>query len=145
MVRHPGACAVVALTPDGEVLLVRQFRQAVRQPLLEIPAGILDVQGEDGPACAARELMEETGYRVARIEPLATIHTSPGFADERIEIFLAETGREPSAPPGEDGIDTIRLPLAEAVAAAKDGRITDAKSIAGLLLAAGRRLAPAPT
>lgn len=88
VVRHPGACAVVALTETGEVLLVRQMREPVREALLEIPAGIYDVEAEDPSGCAARELMEETGYRAAALQPLATMYTSPGFADERIDVFL---------------------------------------------------------
>ena len=62
VVRHPGACAVVALTTDGDVLLVRQMREAIRQVVLEVPAGIFDIDGEDAGTCAARELLEETGY-----------------------------------------------------------------------------------
>src|SRR3989442_11107747 len=79
VVRHPGACAVVAFTPEGDVLLVRQFREAIRQELLEIPAGIFDVEGEAGADCAARELLEETGYRATTIEHVGSIYTSPGF------------------------------------------------------------------
>jgi 8-oxo-dGTP pyrophosphatase MutT (NUDIX family) len=67
VVHHPGACAVVALTQRGEVVLVRQIREAVREALLEIPAGILDVEGEDPASCAARELLEETGFRAGEL------------------------------------------------------------------------------
>jgi ADP-ribose pyrophosphatase len=142
VVHHPGACAVVARTADGEVVLVRQFREAVRRPLLEIPAGIFDVAGEDGAGCAAGELLEETGYRAVRLELLASIYTSPGFADERIELFLAEAERE--GQPGEDGIEVVTMPLDQATQAIDDGWIVDAKTVVGLLLAAARgRDAPA--
>lgn len=136
VVHHPGACAVVALAPAGEVILVRQLREAVRRPLLEIPAGIFDVAGEDGAGCAARELLEETGYRAARVEPLATIYTSPGFADERIELFLAEA--EPGRGGGEDGVEVVIMPAERALRAVDDGEIVDAKTVVGLLMLAQR-------
>ncbi len=134
VVRHPGACAVVAVTPDRDVILVRQFREAVRASLLEIPAGIRDVDGETGGACAARELLEETGHEVRSIAPITSILTSPGFADERIDLFGAEASGEPVVRPVEEGVETVLMRFADAVAAAGDGRITDAKSVAALLL-----------
>lgn len=132
---HPGACGVVALTGSGDVLLVRQMREAVREALLEIPAGILDKEGEDAADCAARELLEETGHRAASIEPLATIYTSPGFADERIQLFGAQVADGDPEGKGEDGVEVVRMPLAAAVAEIERGAIKDAKSVAGLLLA----------
>jgi ADP-ribose pyrophosphatase len=136
IVHHPGACAVLALTAADKVVLVRQYREAVRESLLEIPAGVMDVQGEDGAGCAARELLEETGYRAAApLEPLGWIFTSPGFADERIELFVARdvVPSEPGPRPDED-IEVVLLPLAEAARAIADGRIVDAKTIVALLL-----------
>src|SRR5262249_60093886 len=103
IVHHPGACAVVALTTAGEVVLVRQFRPAVGRALLEIPAGVMDVAGEDAATCAVRELLEETGYRPVRpLEPLGPILTTPGFTDERIELFLARDVEPGTAGPGAD-------------------------------------------
>jgi ADP-ribose diphosphatase len=136
VVHHPGACAVVALVGSGEVLLVRQMREAVREELLEIPAGLYDVAGEDPAGCAARELFEETGYRAGTLEPLATVYTSPGFADERIDLFV--TTAEDEGGPGEDGVEVVRVPFAEALAAIRDGRIKDAKTVSGLLMAQER-------
>jgi ADP-ribose diphosphatase len=136
VVRHPGACAVVAFTPEGEVLLVRQFREAVRQELLEIPAGIYDVEGEDPGGCAARELLEETGFRAAGLEALGTIYTSPGFTDERIDLFMARA--EDADGPVEEGVELVRLPFAHAIRAVQDGRIEDAKTVCALLLARDR-------
>jgi ADP-ribose pyrophosphatase len=138
VVRHPGACAIVALTSEGEVLLVRQFREAVRETLLEIPAGVLDVDGEDPAACAARELLEETGYRASNLRALGSIYTSPGFADERIHLFQAEARPSGDA---EDGVEVVLTPYQEALAAVFDGRIKDAKTVAGLLVI--RRWTPA--
>jgi ADP-ribose pyrophosphatase len=134
IVHHPGSCAVVALV-QGDVLLVRQYRDAIDQETLEIPAGIRDVDGEDAAGCAARELLEETGYRAARLEPLASIHASPGFVDERIDVFLGDA--EPAGR-SEAGIEVVRMPLDRAVEAVRTGEITDAKSAVGILLAAGR-------
>jgi ADP-ribose pyrophosphatase len=139
VVHHPGACGVVALTPAGEVVLVRQFREAVRQALLEIPAGIRDQDGEPPAACAARELLEETGYTATGMEPLASILTSPGFADERIELFVAEASDGPQSPATEPEVETVVMPLEDALAAVRDGTIADAKTMVALLLA-GQRL-----
>jgi ADP-ribose diphosphatase len=135
IVRHPGSCAAVALI-GNDVLLVRQYRDAVEESLLEIPAGTRDVPGEGPAECAAREILEETGHRVTSIEDLGSIYMSPGFLAERIELFLAHV--EPAGG-GEDEIEVIRMPLADAVEAVRDGRIRDAKSAVALLLASGRR------
>lgn len=140
VVHHPGACAVMAVTASGDVLLIRQMREAVRGPLLEIPAGILDVDGEDGAACAARELAEETGYSARDVMPLGSIYTSPGFSDERVDLFLAEAeppvGGEPS---GEAGIEVVIMSLEDALGAVRSGAIVDAKTVVALFLAADRR------
>ena len=132
VVHHPGAVGVVAISGD-DVILVRQLREAVRHDLLEIPAGILDIEGEDPEDAAARELREETGLRAVSVERLGVIHTSPGFTDERIELFVARAEREGDP---EEGITLVRMPFDEAVAAVRDGRITDAKTMVALLLAA---------
>ena len=133
VVRHPGACGVVAITAGGEVVLVRQLREAVRESLLEIPAGIFDVEGESAAVCAARELMEETGYRAENVKPLTAIYPSPGFTDERIELFSAEA--VPDSRGQEEEVETVLMPFAEAVRAIREGRIADAKTVAALLLA----------
>lgn len=138
VVRHPGAAAVLAVTPQDDVLLVRQFRPAVRRALVEIPAGLLDVRDEDALTCAARELFEETGYRHASIELLGGIYTSAGFTDEYIHLFLARTEAEPVGTP-EAGIELLRKPFEEMVRAARAGRVSDAKTALALLLAAARQ------
>jgi nudix-type nucleoside diphosphatase (YffH/AdpP family) len=136
VVRHPGAAGIVALTEDSEVVLVRQLREAVGERLLEIPAGILDVEGEAPEATAIRELREETGYRASDLEPLGSIYTSPGFADERIELFVGNA--EPEGGPESD-VEVVTVSFAEAVSMVIDGRVSDAKTVAALLLAALRR------
>ena len=82
VVRHVGAAAVLPLTPDGDVILVRQLRPAIREALLEVPAGLLDHPDEDAAGCAARELLEETGYAHASMAHLARVFTTAGFSDE---------------------------------------------------------------
>jgi ADP-ribose pyrophosphatase len=138
VVRHPGAAAILPVTPDGDVLLVRQFRPAIRGPLEEIPAGVLDMDGEDPLGCAARELFEETGYRHRSLEFLGGIYTSAGFADEYIHLFEARTGDRQEGSP-EEGIEVLRRPLDEMVSAARAGRVRDAKTAVALLLAGARR------
>lgn len=142
IVGHPGAVAIVALDDTDRVLLVRQFRTAVGATLLEIPAGTLDVDPasgaiEDPDLAAARELEEETGQRAGRWHKLGAFWTAPGFATELMHLYLAtelrpaEGGR--LGPDEDEELVAVRVPLAEAVAAAEDGRIVDAKSIVGLL------------
>ena len=137
VVRHPGAAGVLPLTPNGDVLLVRQFRPAVRQELTEIPAGLLDVEGEDALTCAARELFEETGYRHETIEFLGGYYSSAGFTDEYVHLFWARTRSAPEGGP-ESGIQIVVMPFDRLVASARAGRIRDGKTALALLLAAGR-------
>ncbi|MGD9857183.1 MAG: NUDIX hydrolase [Planctomycetaceae bacterium] len=88
VVERPEAVAIVALTISGQVVLVRQWRQSVGRHTIEIPAGIVD-NAESVGETAARELLEETGYRAARMTPIATLFASPGYSDERIHLVLA--------------------------------------------------------
>ncbi len=150
---HPGAVAIVAVDPEGCLLLVRQYRHPAGRALLEIPAGTLDRDPgtgatEDPDAAARRELEEETGFRAASWERLADFWTAPGFATERMFLYLA-TDLVPAGPdrldPDEDEtLELIRLPWREAVAAAERGEIGDAKSIIGIFWLARRMEAPTP-
>jgi ADP-ribose pyrophosphatase len=135
--RHVGAAAVLPVLPDGDVLLVRQFRPAIRRELVEVPAGLLDVEGEDALTCAARELFEETGHRHRTIEFLGGVYTTAGFSDEYIHLFWALAEPEPSREP-EDGVTLLRKPFREMAMAARSGRIRDAKTALALLLAEAR-------
>lgn len=142
VVEHRGAAVIVPLEA-GDVLLVRQFRYAVGQALLEVPAGTLE-PGEPPLEAARRELREEVGVEAAHWEPLAVLFPSPGVMTEVMHLFLA-TGLSPQHPratPGADLADeqlTVeRVPLREAVERVVRGEITDAKSVAGILLAARR-------
>jgi ADP-ribose pyrophosphatase len=139
LVHHRGAAAVVPVLEDGTVLLVRQYRYATGGWLLEIPAGKID-GGEPPEACAARETEEETGYRAGKLEPLGWIWTTPGFADEKIWLYLA-TNLEPAEQGLEDDevLSIETMPLEEAVEKAYRGEIHDAKSAVALMRAGARR------
>ncbi|MEL7158441.1 MAG: NUDIX hydrolase [Actinomycetota bacterium] len=140
IVRHPGAVAVVAVD-DGDLFLVNQYRACLDANLWEIPAGKRDVAGEPPEVTAARELEEEVGLRAGSIEPLITIHHSPGFCDEFGYIFLAtdlESVPQALEGPEEQHMVVARVPVANAVEMAMDGRVTDAKSVAAILAAAHR-------
>jgi len=130
------AVAVVPVTPEGDVVLVRQFRPPVRADLTEIPAGLLDVEGEDALTCAGRELFEETGYQYTEIAFLGGVYVSPGFTDEYMHLFWAHTEAVPRGVP-EPGIEVVRMPLYLAVAQARAGKVRNATTALGLLLAAG--------
>jgi len=132
-VRHPGAVVMVALFDDGRVLLERQFRYPHGRDFIELPAGKLE-PGEPHLETAKRELLEETGYVAADWRRLGVLHPSVGYTDEAIELFLAKglTKQEARLDDGEF-LEVLELPLVEAIAMVRDGRITDAKSIAGLL------------
>ncbi|MCA0375810.1 MAG: NUDIX hydrolase [Gemmatimonadetes bacterium] len=143
MIRHPGASAVVPAlgewAGDPEVLLIRQYRYAAEGYLYEVPAGRLD-PGESPAACAHRELQEETGYRAARVEPLFTMYTTPGFTDETIHLFLA-TGLTPgdAAREADEFMELVPMRLSAALELVRRGDIRDAKTALALLYAAAFR------
>lgn len=138
VVEHPGAVGAVALTDAGEVLLVRQWRHAVGEVVLEIPAGTRD-QDETAEQCMSRELAEEVGRRPGRLVSLGAIYVSPGYSNETIHLFLATELTEATAHADfDEAIHVIALPLDEALTMCRDGRIRDGKTAAGLLLAAER-------
>jgi ADP-ribose pyrophosphatase len=132
-IRHPGAVAILALFDDGRVLLERQFRYPHARDFIELPAGKLE-PGEPHLESAKRELLEETGYIAEEWSRLTVIHTAIAYTDEAIEIFLARklTKTTPKLDAGEF-LETITVPFSEALAMVRDGRITDAKTVTGLL------------
>jgi ADP-ribose pyrophosphatase len=133
IVEHRGAVVIVAVDHQGRVLLVRQFRKAVEQELLELPAGTLD-PGEGAQACALRELQEETGFQAGKLESLGVFYSSPGFCTELLHLFLA-TELRPGHLSGDDDedIEVIAVPLAHIPQLIASGEIKDAKSVVGLL------------
>ena len=137
VVEHRGAVVIVPLTGDGTVLLVRQFRQAVGQELLELPAGTLE-QGETPEACARRELADEVERAAGRWELLLRFFPSPGILTEEMHVFLAQDLRPAAAEREEEDLRVEPLPLREARRRIGSGEIRDAKSIVGLLLACER-------
>lgn len=140
VVAHPGAVAVVPII-DDDVIMIEQHRAPVGRPLVEIPAGKLDIPGEDRRDTAERELEEEIGFTPGRLVHLIDLLTTPGFSDECITIYLAtDLEAVPARPVGaeEHHARLVRMRLEEAVQQVRRGVISDAKTVAGLLLAAGR-------
>jgi ADP-ribose pyrophosphatase len=133
VIRHPGAVAVVPLLDESHVILIHQYRHAVGSFIWEIPAGTLS-EGEEPLDCARRELREETGYDPGSLRKLGEIVPVPGYADERIHIYLATDLKSASQHLDEDEVlDVKAVPLARALAMIDDGEIVDAKTIVGLL------------
>ena len=137
-IEHPGAAAIVALLNSTEVVLVRQYRHALKNYIWEIPAGTLD-PGEPVLDCARRELAEEAGYTASEWQKLGEITPVPGYSDERIHLFLAtELTAANQHLDADEVLAAHRVPLANAIAMIGTGEIQDAKSICGLLLAQHR-------
>lgn len=133
LVTHPGAAVILPILDDGRVLLISNYRFAVDGDLLELPAGTIDPP-EPAVECARRELAEETGYRAAEMSPLVSFYSTPGICDEILHAFVA-TGLadgEAALEPGER-IKPAPMELDEALAAVRDGRVTDGKTIVTLL------------
>ncbi len=138
IIRHPGAAAIVPVMDDHTVLLLKQYRHAVGGFIWEIPAGTLE-PGEDARRCAERELTEETGYTARHFERLAQITPLPAYSDERIHLFLATGLTKATQNLDADELLTVHhLDLSQAIQMIAKGEIQDAKTIAGLQLAAGR-------
>ena len=139
LVRHSGAAAVVPVLgqhddSDPLIVMLRQFRYATGGEIYEIPAGRPDRPGEPWEDVAARELEEETGYVAGRLRRLNTIYTTPGFTDERIHVFLAtELAKGDADLDADEFVEVVPRPLSAVMDSIRDGRIIDAKSVAGLL------------
>jgi ADP-ribose pyrophosphatase len=133
IVRHPGAVVIVPILPDSRVVFVKNYRVAVEETLIELPAGTLD-HDEPPLETAKRELAEETGYRAGKIEHLLTFRMSPGILDETMHLFLATelTPGEMALEAGEE-IEPFLCPWSDALKLAETGEIRDAKSLVGLL------------
>ena len=137
-IRHPGAAAIVPFVDSRHVVLVRQYRYPAGRHFYEIPAGKIDA-GETPLRTARRELREECGYRAGRWEAVGTIHPCIGYSDERIVLYAARgLVRVGSALDEDEHLETITMSFASALRWVREGRITDVKTISGLLLAAGR-------
>jgi 8-oxo-dGDP phosphatase len=139
VVGHPGAVAVVALDDEGKVVLVNQYRPAIRARLDELPAGLLDVDAEPALHAAQRELAEETGLAAEEWNVLIDLHSSPGMTDEAVRVYLARglssIGSDFEAEHEELTMTAFREPLSEAVRRVLSGGMTNASAVAGILAA----------
>lgn len=133
IVAHPGAAVILPILDDGRVVMIRNYRWGPGVELLELPAGTLEPP-EPPLECARREVEEETGYRARRLEPLLKFYTSPGICSELMHAFVA-TGLE-EGPTRHEPLENIRverMSIDDALAAVREGRIMDGKSVATLL------------
>jgi len=141
IIRHPGASAIVPIlgdpnAADPELVLIRQYRYAAGGYVYEIPAGRLN-EGEAPQECAARELVEETGYRAGQVEHLYTMFTTPGFTDERIHLFRATDLHDgPAAREPDEFMSVERMSLSKALGLIRNGEISDSKTALAILYAA---------
>lgn len=135
-IKHQGAAAVLPILPNGDIILVKQYRYPIGKVTLEIPAGKLDSPDEEPLVCATRELSEETGYTAANYQKLTTLATTVGFSNEYIHIYLA-TGLTSGKQHTDDDefINVVTMPLSEAMAMIDNGTIYDAKSVTAILMA----------
>ena len=136
-----GGAAVVPVLPDGQILLVRQYRSSVEREMLELPAGAKDFENEDPQAAAARELLEETGYEAGKMTFLTRVKSAPAWCDEETTVFLAEELVKKS---GQhlDAAEEIRFeahPLGELLDLIFSGKMEDAKTVAGITAYAALR------
>lgn len=132
-IRHPGAVVILALQDDGSLLLERQFRYPLGRAFVELPAGKID-PGETPAACARRELLEETGYTARDWLYVTTVYPCIGYADERLVYYLARgLSFQGHRRDDDEFLEVFSLPVAEALAWVQEGRICEAKTVAGLL------------
>lgn len=142
LIEHPGAVAVVAITDEGKMVMVEQFRKALERSIVEIPAGKLE-PGEAPETTAKRELEEETGYRASSWKHIQTFSTSPGFADETIHLYEAsglELVQTPAAMDEDEFVELMEVTIEEAEAMMQDERIFDAKTAFAVLWAKAKFL-----
>ncbi|OUC14506.1 MAG: NUDIX hydrolase [Alkalinema sp. CACIAM 70d] len=136
-VRHPGGALVIPVTPEGKLVLVRQYRFTVKSRILEFPAGTVE-EGEDPVATVEREIQEETGYKAAEIEKLGEFFLAPGYSDEIIYAFLGKGLEQLEQPPEQDDDEDIEVVLMtpeEVEQAILSGDLADAKSISAFVIA----------
>ena len=132
-INHPGAACIVPILPDGQIVLIRQYRYPVLQEMIELPAGKLD-PGESPEECAKRELEEEIGYKTSKLTYLTHIHPAIGFASEKMWLYLAEELVKTERNTDHDEfVELIPATVANAVSMVWERKITDVKTIIGIL------------
>ncbi|MFN3532311.1 MAG: NUDIX hydrolase [Candidatus Brocadia sp.] len=135
VIEHPGSAAIIPFISDDEIILIQQYRHAVKETLYEIPAGTLD-QGESFFECAGRELEEEIGYRAGALEPLIILYPSPGILSETMHLFkathLVKTQTNYQMDESIKGI--VQVKLSDALEMVKKGKIKDAKTVCSILM-----------
>jgi len=133
IIHHNGAAAIVAFDEDDRLLMVRQFRYAIGEELLELPAGKID-PGETPIQCAARELIEETGYRAGRLTELGAIHPAAAYTSEAVYLFYAEELTRAQQNLDEDEFLTVEhMDFSQALDMVMNAEITDSKTQIGIL------------
>jgi ADP-ribose pyrophosphatase len=146
IVEHPGAVAVAALDADDRLMMIHQYRHALRRRLWELPAGLLDVRGEDPLITAQRELKEETGLTASEWSTLVDLAPSPGFTEEAVRVYLArgltEVGRPDVEGDEEADLTTRWVSLPVAVRMVLSGTIVNSTTVAGVLAAHTLSIAP---
>ena len=139
VVEHPGAVAIVPLDGERRVVLIHQYRHPLGRALWELPAGLLDVPGEEPVETACRELAEEVGVAATDWSVLLDVAASPGFSDESVRVFLARGLSGVTRPAGADDeeadLEIHRMPLDDAVRRVLSGEIVNSSTAAGLLAA----------
>jgi len=132
-INHPGAVCIIPILPDGNLCLIRQYRYGPRDEFIEIPAGKLDA-GEDPLVCAKRELKEEIGYIAGKFTFLTNIYPAIGFSNEKMWMYLAEDLQLSNQSLDQDEfLELLPLSLVEAIDLINQGKITDVKTIIGVL------------
>ena len=134
-IKHPGAVCCIPILPDGKIDLIKQYRYAVKEQMIEIPAGKLD-QNETPEKCALRELEEEIGYKANKLTLLGNIHPAIGFTDEKMWLYLADDlVKTKQSLDADEFLEPIPTKLDDAVKMVWNGQITDVKTIIGILWA----------
>jgi ADP-ribose pyrophosphatase len=134
-VKHDGASAILPITKEGNILLIKQYRYPIQQVSIEIPAGKKDSQDEDGLLCAKRELEEETGYRSENIKKISSIFNCVGYSNEKIELFIAhdcEKVENPLSMDEDEFIELMTVTVEESKILLQNGIISDSKTIIAL-------------
>lgn len=130
IVKHPGAVAILAVTEEGKIIMVKQFRKPLERAIVEIPAGKLE-KGEEPEYTALRELEEETGYTAKKLTKITAFYTSPGFADEIVHVFLAEelsVLEEKRALDEDEFVEVMEVTLEDALKLVESREVYDAKT-----------------